>query len=185
MSKAIFLTGSPGIGKTTVLMKAVDTLKKKGYRVGGMISSEVRIGDSRVGFEIIDLLTGQRGMLAHINQREGPQVSKYRVNLHDLAQVGARAIARAAKEADVVCCDEVGPMELYSPIFKETVKKVLDSGKPMLGTIHSKAMDPLIDSIKSRTATEIIEVTFATRHALHEVVASKIIKALSPQPSIS
>ena len=76
MSKAIFLTGSPGIGKTTVLMSAVDALKKKGYRVGGMISSEVRIGGSRVGFEIINLLTGQRGMLANINQREGSQVGK-------------------------------------------------------------------------------------------------------------
>lgn len=178
MSKAIFLTGSPGIGKTTVLMRVVDTLKKHGYRVGGMISSEVRVGGSRVGFEIIDLLTGQRGVLAHVNQREGPKVSKYQVNLNDLAQVGARAIARASEEADIVCCDEVGPMELYSSIFKETVRKVLDSGKPLLGTIHSKAIDPLVDFIKSRADTEIIEVTFANRSTIHKVVVSKILKAL-------
>jgi len=178
LGKAIFLTGLPGIGKTTVLMKTVDTLRKKGYRVGGMISSEIRIGGSRVGFEIIDLLTGQRGVLAHVNQREGPQVSKYRVNLHDLAQVGAEAIVRATEEADVICCDEVGPMELYSPIFKDTVRKALNIGKPLLGTIHSKAVDPLVDSIKSRADTEIIEVTFANRDTIHEVVVSKILKAL-------
>jgi len=41
-------------------MRVGDTLKKNGYRLGGMLSSEARIGGSRARFEIIELLTGQR-----------------------------------------------------------------------------------------------------------------------------
>lgn len=161
-----------------MLMKAIDLIKKHGHHVGGMISSEVRVGDSRVGFEIIDLLTGQKGMLAHVNQREGPRVSKYRVNLQDLAKIGIGSIERAVREADVICCDEVGPMELNSSAFKEAVRKAIESGKPLLGTIHFKARDPLIDLIKSRADTEILKVTFANRESLHEVVADRILKTL-------
>ena len=36
--RVLLLTGNPGVGKTTVLMKAVNALKEKGYCVGGMVS---------------------------------------------------------------------------------------------------------------------------------------------------
>jgi nucleoside-triphosphatase len=43
LQKRIFLlTGSPGVGKTTLLLKVVEALRAKGYSVGGMISREVR-----------------------------------------------------------------------------------------------------------------------------------------------
>ena len=179
LGNAIFLTGVPSVGKTTVLMRAIDLIKKAGYRVGGMISSEVRVGGSRVGFEIIDLLTEQKGMLAHISQKEGPQVGKYRVNLRDLAAIGAGSLERAISDANLICCDEVGPMELYSPAFKKAVRNAMESGKPLLGTIHFKARDPLIDFIKSRADTEILEVKLTNRESLHGVVANKILKAIS------
>ncbi|MGB9756561.1 MAG: nucleoside-triphosphatase, partial [Candidatus Bathyarchaeales archaeon] len=76
--RVLLLTGSPGIGKTTVLLKASTALKAKGYSVGGMISREVRLCGTRVGFEILDLKSGTRGWLAHVNQPTGPQVGKYR-----------------------------------------------------------------------------------------------------------
>jgi nucleoside-triphosphatase THEP1 len=40
--RVLLLTGNPGVGKTTVLMKAVSILKERGYCVGGMISREAR-----------------------------------------------------------------------------------------------------------------------------------------------
>jgi len=98
--------------------------------------------------------------------------------LHDLAQIGVGALARAVKEAEVICCDEVGTMELYSPGFKAAVKKVLNSGKPLLGTIHYKAADPLVNFIKSRKDIEIIEVILANRCTLQEAIVNRIINQL-------
>jgi nucleoside-triphosphatase THEP1 len=79
LRRVLLLTGAPGVGKTTVLVKTVDVLKARGISVGGMISREARESNARVGFEIIDLIRGKRGWLAHVNQKIGPQVGRYRV----------------------------------------------------------------------------------------------------------
>jgi len=53
LKKIFFLTGRPGIGKTTVLLRIVEKLKKEGLKVDGLISREVREDGARVGFKII------------------------------------------------------------------------------------------------------------------------------------
>jgi len=183
LTHIVFITGQPGIGKTSVLLNAIETLKKRGYRVGGMVSREVRERGVRVGFEIVDIYTGQRGWLAHVNQPKGPQVSKYRVNLGDLKTIGAHSILNAIHKADVVAIDEIGPMELFSPDFKEAVVKALESNKPLLGTIHHKAQDALINTIKTRKDTEILKVTYENRNTLHNLIIDKILQFLPKKPS--
>ncbi len=178
MSRLLFVTGRPGIGKTSVLLRAVEGLKSKGYKIGGMLSREVRERGARVGFEIIDFHSGQRGRLAHVNQAVGPKVGKYRVNLNDLEIIGAGSIRDAAENAQIIIIDEIGPMELFSQAFREAVIKAMESGKPVLGTIHFKAHDPLINLIKKRDDAEIIEVTSENRAYLHNILIEKTAKAL-------
>jgi len=168
-----FITGRPGIGKTTVLLNVANGLRRQGYRVGGMLSREVRQEGTRIGFEIADFATGQRGWLAHVNQPIGPQVSKYRVNLNDLDQIGVNAIQNAVKSAEVVIVDEIGPMELFSSAFKQVIKDAVDSQKLVLGVIHHSARDPIISSIKGRTDAEIVEVTMGNRQQLHNILIQK------------
>ena len=178
MKRLIFITGRPGIGKTSVLLRVVNALKARGYRVGGMISREVREMGTRVGFEVIDFRTGRKGWLAHITQPTGPRISKYRVNLSDLESIGVNSILEAIKDADVIVIDEVGPMELFSKTFKEAVIKAMESDKAVLGTIHYRARDPLINSIKSREDAEIIEVTYENRGSLHSLILDKVVRFL-------
>lgn len=174
--RVLLLTGSPGIGKTTVLLKVVEALKAKGYSVGGMISREVRSCGTRVGFEILDLSTNRRGWLAHVNQKFGPQVGKYRVNMEDLDSVGVEAILNAAKECEVIAVDEIGPMELFSEKFIKAVREAVESNKPVIGVVHRKAKHRLIDNVKTREDTEIYEVTYENRNKLHQTIAEKAIK---------
>ncbi len=105
-----------------------------------------------------------------MNQPTGPQVSKYRVNLNHLQVIGASSILNAVANADVVAIDEIGPMELFSPDFKEAVAQAIRSGKPVLGTIHYKARDPLITNIKARDDVEILEITYENRRDLHNLI---------------
>ncbi len=98
MKRVLIITGPPGIGKTTILTKTVDILELKGFRAGGMLSREIRQNGVRVGFEIQDLGTGRYGWLAHISQRNGPQIGKYRVNLADLDHIGSHAIVMPLKK---------------------------------------------------------------------------------------
>jgi nucleoside-triphosphatase len=174
----LLLTGNPGVGKTTMLTKAVDALKEKGYCVGGMISREVREGGTRVGFEILDLNSGRHGWLAHVNQRSGPQVGKYRVNMEDLNGIGAQAVTDAVENCAVVVIDEVGPMELFSAKFKEATRKALESLKPVLVIVHWKAQDKLINEAKKREDAETIIVTVENREKLNEQIIEKALGLL-------
>jgi nucleoside-triphosphatase len=174
--RVLLLTGSPGIGKTTVLLKVVEALRANGYSVGGMVSREVRSCGTRVGFEILDLKSGRRGWLAHVNQKVGPQVGKYRVNLEDLEAVGAEAISRAVEECDVIAIDEVGPMELFSERFRMAVGKAVESDKLVVGVVHWKARHKLIEDVKAREDMEIYAITYENRNKIHETIIEKAIE---------
>jgi nucleoside-triphosphatase len=176
LKRVLLLTGNPGVGKTTVLMKTVNALKESGYKVGGIISREVREGGTRVGFEIVDLRGSKRGWLAHVNQKSGPQVGKYRVNIEDLNAIGAQAILDAVENCDVIAIDEIGPMELFSEKFKEAVRKALETRNLVIAIIHWKAQDVLISEARKREDAEIITVTYENREKLHEVIVEKALK---------
>jgi nucleoside-triphosphatase len=176
--KRVFLIiGAPGTGKTTVISKTVTTLKSRGLAVGGMISQETRDCCTRKGFEVIDVATGKNGWLAHVDQKTGPQVGKYHVNLSDLERIGVKAIESASQKCDVVVVDEIGPMELFSIKFKQTVQAALDSSKVVLAVMHAKAKDALIEQAKQLPDTESFTVTVDNREGLPDLIAKRIISS--------
>ena len=178
LKRLIFVTGPPGIGKTSVLLRSVNGLKNRGHEIGGMISRDVREGGVRVGFEIMDFSTGQRGWLAHVNQPTGPKISKYRVNLTDLEAIGVSSILDAIRNADIIIVDEIGPMELFSSGFKDAVIQAVESDKPVLGTIHFGLRNSFVSSLKNREDAEIFEVTYENRETLHNLIIDKVVQSL-------
>jgi nucleoside-triphosphatase len=170
----VFLTGTPGVGKSTVVRKVVQRIQQDGGKVGGMTSADLRSGSTRVGFEIRDLMTGEAGVLAHVNEATGPRIGKYHVKSEDLDRIGAEAIISAIKHADLIVVDEVGPMELTSRRFKEAVQAALVCGKSLLGTVHRSAQDPLVQAIRRDRSVEVIEVTNENRDALPNVLLERL-----------
>jgi len=179
LKRIILVTGPPGVGKTSVLRRAISDLKTRKYEIGGVICRDVREGGVRVGFEIMDISTGTRGWLAHKNQTTGPKVGKYHVNLTDLNVIGAGSILDAIKNADVIAVDEIGPMELLSSSFSDALLKAVESNKPLIGTIHYRLETPLINTIKIRPDTQIMKVTYDNRENLHREIANQITEQLT------
>jgi nucleoside-triphosphatase len=177
--RILLLTGVPGVGKTSVLMKIVESLKAGGYSVGGMVSREVRVGTDRVGFEILDLKTGRKGWLARVGQNQGPCVGRYQVNLEEIRSIGAKAIATAVTDSDIIVIDEIGPMELHSSEFKEAVKRAAESPKLIVGVVHWHASDRLVTELRERSDVEVHAVTLENRTNLNELVFAKAIDFLS------
>ena len=151
MTRILILTGAPGVGKTTVLTKTVDALKAKGISVGGMISREVREGNVRVGFEILDLTNGKHGWLAHVNGQSGPQVGKYHVNLSDLDNIGTAAITQALEKCGAVAIDEIGPMELFSAEVQTSRNAGVGEQKVGVGGCTWKSQRPAGNSGKAKS----------------------------------
>ncbi|CAL5324183.1 unnamed protein product [Camellia sinensis] len=63
--KCILVTGPPAVGKTTLIIKVLETLKTShpNFKVQGFYTREIRQGSERVGFEVVTL-DGRRGPLA-------------------------------------------------------------------------------------------------------------------------
>jgi nucleoside-triphosphatase len=171
--KLLLITGYPGIGKTTVLLRTVELLKAQGFKVGGMVSREARCKGQRLGFEILDLSSGKCGWLAHTDQTCGPRVGRYHVNIKDLEEVGAKAILTAAESSDVIAIEEDGPMEILSTPFKEAVLKAMKSQKPIIAVIHWKARDTLIDAVKTNKDAHTYVVTVENRDTLPATIAEE------------
>jgi len=177
--RLLLLTGSPGVGKTTILLKVVEELKAAGYCVGGMISREVRSGGNRIGFEITDIGSDKKGWLARVDQECGPRVGKYRVNMKDLESIGVQALIHAIKNRDVVAVDEVGPMELFSEEFQKGVKSAVESSKLVICIVHWKTGNKLADDMQAREDAETYVVTYENREYLHNTILERTMQFLT------
>ncbi|PYL63365.1 MAG: AAA family ATPase, partial [Verrucomicrobia bacterium] len=78
----------------------------------------------------------------------------------------------------LVVIDEIGPMEIRSPIFRDAVNETLDSEVPLLATIFARSL-PFTDAIKSRPDVTLIEVRPDNRERLVSKLSGRI-QALNP-----
>jgi len=165
----IFLTGRPGSGKSTVLMKVIEQLRAEGLKIGGIITPEIRVEGRRIAFKVVDLSSGKEGILASINQPTGPTVGKYRVNIPEFERVALPALSFALEECDITCVDELGKMEFFSTRFKQKIDEVLRSRRSVIAVVH-------YDYAKNyeRIGT-LFQVTLENREEIVNTVVSKIV----------
>lgn len=178
MPNNVLITGPPRSGKTTVIQAVRDRLEARGYRVGGIVCPERRVEGDRVGFDIVDVMTGDTRVLAHVDRTESPSVGKYRVNVDNVDAICAFAFARAFEDADVVLVDEIAPMEVYSDEFTRQIRRVLDAERPLIAAIHYRSTEGFIGDVKRRSDVEFVEVTPETRDELPEMLTKRILEGL-------
>ncbi len=147
--------------------------------MGGVTTREIRSHGERQGFLLVDLGTEDSAPLALSERKLGPRVGKYHVDLNSLTTLGVRALKHARESSDIVVCDEVGPMELYSPEFRRAVvDSILNTSKPCLCVVHKRLQDPLIDQLKSSPEAKTFDVTFENREEIPELVVDEIMDLL-------
>jgi nucleoside-triphosphatase len=160
----IFLTGQPGSGKSTVLIKTIDLLKQRGLKVGGIITPEIRKERKRIGFLVKDIYSGREGILASIDQKFGPRLGNYHINLEEFERIALPALDFAVKKCDLIAIDELGKMEFFSLKFKEKIFEILNSDKKVIACLHRNFVNQF------KNFGKIIEVTFENREKLPEEI---------------
>lgn len=174
----VFLTGYPGIGKTTAIQKINNYLKLRGLKTGGFITLEEREGDRRVGFKIIDISDLRSGWMAHISLFEGPKIGRYNVNIRAIDDIGVGAIEKALQEADVILIDEVGPMEMLSKMFRAALRRVMDSDKPAVLTLHRSYVNAGIPELRTDKETIVLQISKSNRDVIPLVASTRIVRGI-------
>jgi nucleoside-triphosphatase len=174
VTEKILLTGRPGCGKTTLIKQVVNELPRG---AGGFYTEEIRDGGTRAGFKIVTL-DGEETVFAHVDFKTRSRVRKYGLNLSALERIGVDAIRQAIHARRLVVIDEIGPMEIRSPIFRDAVNEALNSKVPVLATIFARSLR-FTDAIKSRSDARLIEVRADNRERLVSELSDRIRKLSS------
>ncbi|XP_044276253.1 cancer-related nucleoside-triphosphatase [Varanus komodoensis] len=185
MAKHVFLTGPPGVGKTTLIQKAAEVLKSSSFPIDGFYTQEVREGGRRIGFDVVTL-SGRRGILSrvgsgHSSARHEYRVGQYIVDLASFEQLALPLLRNAdlgSSATKKVCIiDEIGKMELFSQSFIQAVRQILSgSGIVILGTIPIPKGKPLglVEEIRSRKEVKVFNVTKENRDSILQDVVTAV-----------
>ncbi|MBN1882732.1 MAG: NTPase [Deltaproteobacteria bacterium] len=168
----IFITGLPGVGKTTLIRSITDVLTGKKT---GFFTREDRSGGRRIGFTIVTL-DGNETPLARKSPAGAHRMGAYQVFVDNLEKLAIPAIKA---EADIIVIDEIGKMECMSEPFKRAVLNALDGDTRVVATVAKKGVG-FIKDVKHRRDVSLFEVTVKNRDAMTIMLRKKLIDAENP-----
>lgn len=122
----IIVTGDVGTGKTSTCMDALDQLEEMDLRVGGVLSPRVIDSGVTVGYDVVDLLSGERESFLRTGSAGGRKVGRFYFQPGGLAFTN-RAISRGIDRTDLVFFDEVGRMELSGEGLADSLEELLEA----------------------------------------------------------
>ena len=167
----ILLTGQPGCGKTTAVMKIIDALDTE--RITGFYTREIRKNNVRRGFRW-KRLDGTDGTLAHVDIKGRFRVSKYGVDVEGFDKNVVPVLDVEQTDASLFVIDEIGKMECFSKKFAASVRRLFESDKPVLATVAKKGSG-LISEVKNCPNITLFNLTTSNR----EKTVAEILEILS------
>ena len=164
----ILVTGPPRSGKSTLIEKVVQGISRPAT---GFFTRELSERGRRVGFSITTL-EGKTGVLAHQDIKSRFRVGRYGVSLTDIDQIAVPSMLPSTLD-QIVVVDEIGKMECFSRLFKETLIKILSSANPVIGSVAIKG-DRFIQSIKKRDDVSLVSISENTRDLALKLFLQKL-----------
>lgn len=163
----ILLTGRPGVGKTTVIVRLLEGLAR--LDVAGFCTEEIREAGQRRGFRAATY-SGESCVLAHVDVASRSRIGRYGV---DVAAFERLVLPELARRANVTVIDEIGKMECFSPRFIDAVRKLLDDSAPVVATVALRG-GGFMDEVKSRPDVVMCQITPANRNELPKRLVERV-----------
>lgn len=158
-SAKILLTGLPGCGKTTAIMKIIASLECE--KVAGFYTQEIRDNNHRKGFRW-KRLDGAAGILAHVDIKGRFKIGKYGVDVADFEKAVVPFLDAERTDAKLFFIDEIGKMECFSEKFVAAARRLFASDKSVLATVARKGAG-FISEVKNYPGTQLFKLTRENR----------------------
>ena len=168
--KNILITGLPGSGKTTFIMRLAEKLGD--CRTAGFFTEEMRSQGTRTGFRLASFDGSSTDMLAHVDIRGPHRVGRYGVDLVRFERF-LEALRLSDPHPRLVIIDEVGRMECLSVRFRGLVAALLDAPVPFVATMALKG-DGFIGEVKRRPDVLLRELSIRNRDTLLPEIAGLV-----------
>jgi nucleoside-triphosphatase len=169
LNKNLLITGLPGVGKTTLIIKLSEALKP--LHPVGFYTAEIREGAVRKGFELISL-EGKKALLSHKEIRSPYHVGHYKVDVQGFEDFLV-SISFLNPSTRLIIIDEIGKMECLSDRFKKLLNETMDSDKWVIATVALKGSG-LIAEVKERSDVRLFEITKKNRDSLLKEISDFI-----------
>jgi len=170
-SMRILLTGPPGCGKTTAVMRIAEKVSHR--NVAGFYTQEIREDDRRLGFRW-KRFDGPEGVLAHVEIKGRFRVGKYGVDVAGFENSVVQILSVERSDAGLFIIDEIGKMECLSAGFVTAVRRLFESERPVLATVARKG-GGLISEVKDYPGVRL----FNLRRGHCDDAAAEILRLLS------
>ncbi|XP_065051557.1 cancer-related nucleoside-triphosphatase homolog isoform X1 [Rhopilema esculentum] len=176
-AKHVLVTGSPGVGKTTLIRKVVEKLKQElSFPINGFYTVEVRKQKIRGGFDVVSLGSAKHGVLARksdmtsfATKRRMPMVGQYCVDIKSFEEIALPTLQGLESAGQILVIDEIGKMELFSDKFVALVRKVFETENTIIvSTVPVSKGKPikLVDDLRARADCSLVTVTKENRESL-------------------
>ena len=184
----VFLTGFPGVGKTTTMLAAIEDLGKveDALTPEGFFTQEIRDEGKRVGFDVVTVgANPRRGPLARriedagASPRPRHRVGRYAVDVASLEALACPALSgdtlnpKKPARKRFVALDEIGAMECLSDRFEHAAWLALESPtNVVLGSMCVRAKNKngkkhaFANAVAARPDVAVVRVSVETRDAL-------------------
>jgi nucleoside-triphosphatase len=161
----ILLTGLPGCGKTTAVMKILENVEN--VKAAGFYTEEIRENNIRKGFRWVRL-DGSEGILAHVDIKSRQRVGKYGADVAEFERCVVPVLDVERTDVELYVIDEIGKMECMSVKFVSAVRELFNSEQTILATVAKKG-GGFISEVKKVPKTELLYLTSQNRD---EIISS-------------
>jgi nucleoside-triphosphatase THEP1 len=146
--KNIFIvTGDRASGKTSLLAALTEEFRQRKRSVGGILSPVVQMDSIRTGYDVINILTGERVPLCR-NEPDGIgiKIGEW-IFRDDGIQFGRTALDPSSSTAcDLIIIDEVGPLELENKVWASSIDRLIGSSHcPIILVVREHLIEKVQD----------------------------------------
>jgi len=165
------ITGSRGVGKTTLLLKLIEEKKIKGSFSSGIMTPAIyNVNGDKVGFYALNVADGEQWDLGRSDKKlAAPSYGPFSFSGTGFTKANEILEHTLTSGLENVFLDEIGPLELekgcgFFPIL--SLISSFDINRNLYLVIRSELIDEFIHRFISENEYRIVEITLENRDVI-------------------